>query len=172
MFRFPFTPFWKSIRRYRKRDAAEEGFSSDLISIGFVYNEEISIKGDKEDIKNDIRDRHPSFSEHKLGNAAGHFLRFRDEISVGDSIIAYEGENVVSGVGIVQGTCVYNDKNSLGDPKGLFGYPNQRSVKWEDSPCYFSRWKLMPDLSYWVGLPGTVYIKKGFRINRLKDLFS
>lgn len=153
------------------RDAAEEGFSSDLISIGFVYNKEISIKGDKDDIKNAIRDRNPTLSEYKIGNAAGHFLRFRDEISVGDSIIAYEGENIVSGVGIVQGPCVYNDKNSLGDPNGYFGYPNQRSVKWEKSPRYFSRWKLIPDLSYWVGLPGTVYVKKDYSIERLNEIF-
>jgi len=153
------------------RFAAEEGFSSDLISIGFVYDEKISINGDRVDIKNAIRDRHPTLSEYMIGNAAGHFVRFRDGISVGDILIAYEGENIVSGVGVVQGPCVYNDSNPLGDPNGDFGYPNQRAVSWENNPRFFSRWKLKSDLSYWVGLPGTVYIKKGYRIKRLNEIF-
>ena len=154
------------------RLAAEECLSSTLIAIGFVYDEDISIHGDRDDIKNSIRDRHPKFSEIKIGNAAGHFIRFRDGISVGDIIIAYEGENIVSGVGIVQSPCVYNDNNILGDPNGLFGYPNQRTVSWENNPRFYSRWNLNSDLSYWAGLQGTVYIKKGYEVKKLSDIFG
>lgn len=155
------------------RDAAKLYIKNNIIAIGFVRERDVAINGDKEEIKDFyFRKYGKDLSENKISNATGHFLRFRDDIDVGDFVIAYEGKNIVSAIGEIDGPLKFNDQNEIGNPNGIFYYPNQRKVKWKKSPQFFDRWKLIPELAYWVAIPGTVYIKKGFRVSDFNDIFE
>lgn len=154
------------------REAAELYLEIDLIAVGFVYDAKVANSGDRENIKDFMNDMYPSMSENHIRNAAGQFLRFRDEIEVGDIILAYEGKNIVSSVGMVKSLCRYDDENAIGDPKRDIDYPNQRIVEWMKTPRFFSRWRLIPELSYWVALPGTVYVKKEFEVTDINEIYK
>ena len=128
------------------REAAELYLEHDLIAVGFVYDADVADYGDRTKIKDLMQNRYPYMSKNQISNAAGQFLRFRDEIDVGNIVLAYEGENIVSSVGIVTSPCLYKDENKIGDPNGDINYPNQRKVNWRKTPRFFPRWKLIPEL--------------------------
>jgi len=106
-------------------------------------------------------------SEHESAKDASQLAMFRDEVKNGDIVFAYKGNNEVALVGQIVGPHKYNTKNKVGDPKGEIGYPNQRKVKWWDSPRNFDRSFLPKELSEWVARPGTISVRE-YNIKKLK----
>jgi len=150
--------------------AAEIYLKEGLIAIGYVY-EKIVAKKEKEKIKEYFREKRRT-TEQQAGQSASIFLKFRDEIEEGDIVFAYAGDNKIALVGEVIGQCVFNDKNIVGDEKGDIGYPNQRKVKWWDSPRNFDRSFLRPrELSEWVARPGTIAIRQ-YDKKKLKQILQ
>ncbi|MBI2986558.1 MAG: DUF91 domain-containing protein [Deltaproteobacteria bacterium] len=80
------------------------------------------------------------------------------KIKIGDIVIAYCKENTIAAVGICIGEYEYNDKNSVGRPGepdgGQFNYPNQKRVKWFETPTYFPRNELPEKISEQLGKRG------------------
>ena len=64
---------------------------------------------------------------------------FVREISEGDLVLAYSRSNTIAYVGEVKGSCKFNRRNSIGDPRGRFDYSHQREVEWWDEPHHFNR---------------------------------
>jgi len=97
-------------------------------------------------------------SEGEAAAATASLLRFRDEIDIGDIVLAYKRHGIVALVGEIIGAHEYNVKNVIGDPEGEIRYPNQRKVKWRDQPRNFDRSYLPEDLSERIALPGTIHV--------------
>ena len=108
-------------------------------------------------------------TEREAASDASQLIMFRDEVNVGDIVFAYKGSNKVALVGEVIGDYRFNRRNKVGDPKGKIGYPNQRKVKWWDSPRNFDRHFLPRRLSEWVARPGTIAIRE-YDMKKLKDI--
>ena len=137
--------------------AAELYLHEGLIAIGYVYDKAVSQKNE-EAIKKYFREDR-DLTEQQVGQSASIFLKFRDEIKEGDVVFAYAGGNKIALVGEIIGPHKFNDRNIVGDEKGDIGYPNQRKVKWWDTPQSFDRTFLPRDLSEWVARPGTLAIR-------------
>ena len=152
------------------REAAELYLKNDVIAVGFVYDENVAKNGNENIIKKSMRKRWPLNTKGQIDSAASHFLKFRDKIEKGNLILAYEGKNIVSAIGTVIGECEFNNNNIIGNYDGMISYPNQRRVKWEIHPRFFTRWELNPEIIRWVALRGTVYIKETPKISRIDDL--
>lgn len=99
-------------------------------------------------------------TEQESAKDASQLIMFLNEVKKGDIIFAYKGNNKVALIGEVSGDYKFNNKNKVGDPKGEIGYPNQREVKWWNSPQNFDRSLLPKELSEWVSRPGTISIRE------------
>ena len=149
------------------RRAAEIYLKEGFIAIGYIYEKNVARKG-REEIKEYFR-KQRGLTEQQVGQSTSIFLKFRDEIEEGDMVFAYSGDNKIALVGEIVGQCKFNDKNIVGDEKGEIGYPNQRKVKWWDSPRNFDRSFLPRKLSEWVARPGTLSIRE-YDIKKLKQI--
>jgi len=92
---------------------------------------------------------------------ASQLTMFRDEIEVGDIVIAYRTKNMVALLGEVIGEYEFNNKNKVGKPEqegGEIDYPNQRKMRWWDKPRNFRRDLLPGDLPEMVASRGTIRI--------------
>jgi len=140
---------------------AEQG----LVAVGFdIGNPE----GKNRDQLKELFINEWGSSEQEAASAAAGLLRFRDEIEIGDIVLAYQPVNMIALVGTVEGGWEYNTKNVIGDPDGEIAYPNQRKVRWWDKPRAFHRRYLPQDLSEKVKLPGTIHIFE-YDLAKLKE---
>lgn len=80
-------------------------------------------------------------------------LRFRDDIAIGDPVIAYKSPNTIVAVGRIVSDYYYDDKDNLGSSKGLH-YPYKRKVEWREKPRMFDRMFLPEDFRTGVSIPG------------------
>jgi Holliday junction resolvase-like predicted endonuclease len=149
--------------------AAEIYLKEELIAIGYIYEKSVA-KKDKEKIKEYFR-KQRGLTEQQVGQSTSIFLKFRDQIEEGNIVFAYAGDNKIALVGEVAGQCKFNDKNIVGDEKGDIGYPNQRKVKWYDSPRNFDRSFLPRELSEWVARPGALSIRE-YDIKKLQKILQ
>lgn len=151
---------------------AGEAFIEDgVVAVGWVYDPTI-LYASKDDIVRYRQKLHPRKAKNKIVSSVSHYCRFRDELEEGQIVIAYRGDNTIAAVGKITGPFQYNDKNSVGDHNGLIAYPNQYPVEWDDRYMNFNRLKLVPALRTWVAIPGTVYVKKGFEVNSIEEIFE
>ncbi len=94
--------------------------------------------------------------------------KFRDEISIGDVVILYQKNNMVSAIGTIVGECRYDEHNPLGDLGGKIRNPHQRDVRWwTEIKGPFHRSLLPEELVNWVSNQVTIMIKEDFDKNRL-----
>jgi predicted Mrr-cat superfamily restriction endonuclease len=156
----------KIVTHYEDQNRAAELYIKEgLIAIGFVYKKNVS-KGSPETIRKYFRSQR-RLSEQKVGQGTSMFLRFRDEVEIGDIVFAYLGNNKIASVGEITGRCKFNDRNIVGNEEDGVGYPNQRKVKWWDKPRNFDRHFLPKSLVEWVAMPGTISTKQ-YDLGRLK----
>ncbi len=133
--------------------AAELMAKEGVIAIGWAKSQSIAGKS-KDEIIQQLSNEGVSNPEW----GASQLLTFRDEIQVGDIIIAYAPPNRVALIGEVRSGYIFNNKNEVGDPKGEISYPNQRKVEWWKSPRNFHRNLLPGDLKNLVASRGTIRI--------------
>jgi len=155
-----------------KHEAAEAFIKDNVVAVGFVYDRNDALNASKDQIKQKRLDERPYETEKQAARAASDFCRFRDEIKPGFIVIAYEGDNTVAAIGKINDSFDFNDRNATGNPNGPLYYTNQFPVKWERSHRFFNRSELVPELDYWVAIPGTIYIKKDFEVDSIDELFN
>jgi len=147
----------KIVTHHKNPQRAAELFAEEeVVAVGWADLGDIRRKG-KDELKAFLM-KEWGQSEQESAMGAASLLRFRDEISVGDLVFAYKGQNKVALVGEVIGDYEFNDKNKVGNLDGEIGYPNQRRVNWWKRPRNFDRSYLPEDLSVRVALPGTIHI--------------
>ena len=140
---------------------AEEG----VVAVGWVREESIAEKNREEIIQMLIKE---GFDNPEWG--ASQLIMFRDELEVGDVVIAYRTKNIVALVGDVIGEYEFNNENKVGRPDGEVDYPNQKRVNWWDKPRNFHRNLLPDDLSETVASRGTIKILDyDANVNKLKE---
>ncbi len=111
------------------RGAADAWVRDGVGAVGFV-NDKTRIKDDREGIKQYMREA--GRNEKSIPSDAGSFIRFRDDVQIGDFVFAYATDNVVALVGEITGETIFD--NEVG---GDYNYPNQRSVDWWPEPRFF-----------------------------------
>jgi len=111
-------------------------------------------------------------TESQSAKDASQLIMFRDDVEIGDIVLAYLGGNRVALVGEVIGGYKFNTKNATGNLKGKIAYANQRKVSWRDKPRNFDRHLLPDDLSQWVAIPGTISLKPYNKIKFEKAIQS
>ncbi len=144
------------------RGAADAWLRDGVCAVGFVYDK-TRIEDEREGIKQYMRE--VGRNEKSIPSDAGSFIRFRDDMQVGDYVFAYATENIVALVGEVTGELIFDDENEVG---GDYNYPNQRSVDWWPEPRFFDRKELPPDVSKWVKITGTI-LRRDYDIDKLND---
>ncbi|MEM2175603.1 MAG: hypothetical protein QXI58_08310 [Candidatus Micrarchaeia archaeon] len=151
--------------------AAELFAEEKVIAVGWNHKESIAGKN-KDEIKQMLIDegiKNPDWGASQL-------ITFRDEIKVGDIILAYKANNIIALVGEVIGEYEFNTKNKVGKPKqegGEIDYPNQRKVYWWEKPRNFHRNLLPRELAEMVASRGTIKIlDENVDINKLKDILN
>jgi hypothetical protein len=144
------------------RGAADAWVRDEVCAVGFVYDQS-RIKDDREGIKHYMREA--GRNEKSIPSDAGSFIRFRDDVQIGDLVFAYATENVVALVGEVAGEAVFDSENEVG---GDYNYPNQRSVDWWSEPRFFDRKELPTDVSKWVKITGTI-LRREHDTDKLKE---
>lgn len=103
-------------------------------------------------------------------------IRFRDEIEVGDPVIAYRLDNTVLAVGRITSGYFFDKKRNKDSKKGL-GLPHRRKVDWIEEKQNFSRYELQDPVCEKVALRKKFYtipydFKKIFKnsiMNKLLD---
>jgi hypothetical protein len=146
----------KIVTHHDKPQRAADLFAMEgLVAVGFDVGDP---KGKSRDELKRLFVQVWKVSDAKAAHSAGELLRFRDEIGIGDIVLAYKPPNMIALVGEVVGPPQYETKNAIGDPKGEIRYPNQRKVEWWPEPRDFHRDYLPEDLRDKVALPGTIHI--------------
>ena len=144
------------------RRAAEAWARLGVCAVGYIYDSEM-IHADREEIKAYM------YKKRKRKSAipadAGAFIRFRDDIQIGELVFAYVGSNIVGLVGEVEGDVFFDDENEVGD---VFYYPNQRRVNWWPEPRFFDRRELPHDVSEWIKMRGTI-LRRKYKVKSLKQ---
>jgi len=140
---------------------AEEG----VVAVGWVREESIAGKNREEIILMLVKE---GFDNPEWG--ASQLIMFRDELEVGDVVIAYRTKNIVALIGDVIGEYEFNCENKVGRPDGEVDYPNQKRVNWWEKPRNFHRNLLPDDLSETVASRGTIKIlDHDANVNKLKE---
>src|SRR3989338_6769868 len=81
------------------------------------------------------------------------------EIEKDDLILAYATGNMIAYVGqVVDGKCLYNDRNEVGK-KAEFYYPNQFRVEWWPEPNHFQRTDFPQFFSKQLGKRGRTVVR-------------
>ncbi len=136
--------------------ASELYYEEGVIAVG--WSDFGNLKGlSKEEIKEisqDIWERTPAES----ASDASQLLMFRDDVDIGDIVLAYRTNNIVAMIGEVIGKYQFDEENKVGDPNGDVGYANQKEVSWWEKPRNFNRTLLPKPLDDAVALPGTIGI--------------
>lgn len=100
-------------------------------------------------------------------------LRFRDEIKIGDIVIAYKFRNTVVAIGrIVSKYFFDNNYNRDSEEElGKLGLPHRRKVIWRKKPQFFNR-KLLPyDFSSQLIRRGTI-IPIYYNFNKIEEVLE
>jgi len=138
----------------------EEG--KGIMAIGYADWEDITGKT-RDELKQIARDWGEGHSEQEIGSWVGTLIRFRDKIQKEDLVLAYNWKTKkVALVGEVTGEYYYDNGNGneIGRPKksGGLNYPQQRKVRWWDTPRDFPRSFLPGELAEKVSLRGTLHV--------------
>jgi len=136
--------------------AAELFAEEEVVAVGWVRAESIAGKT-REEIRQMLIDE--GFDNPEWG--VSQLIMFRDELEVGDVVIAYRTKNIVASVGEIIDEYKFNNENKVGRPEnegGEIDYPNQKRVHWWDKPRNFHRNLLPGDLSETVASRGTIKI--------------
>lgn len=145
--------------------AAKAWIREGVCAVGFVYDEETA-HSDAETIRQYMLDE--GSNEASIPSYSSQFLRFRDEVEVGDLVFAYVTNNRVGMVGVVRSEMFYTEDNSVA---AEFDYPNQRRVDWWPDLQFFERAELPNDLKRWVATTGTI-LRKEYNTERLRPMLS
>lgn len=136
----------KIITHHDKPDKAARLFAkNEIAAIGYYRGGSIAEKSPSE-----IRQMCDDEGSENPGYARTQLVRFRDEIGVGDVIIAYRKHNQVALIGRVTSGYYFDNENEIGLPEhegGEIDYPHQKGVKWWEKPRDFHRDSLPGNLS-------------------------
>ncbi len=154
------------VTHHGKPEKAAELFAEEeVIAVGWARSGSIAEKTRDEIIQMLIEEGIPN---PEWG--ASQLITFRDEIEMGDIIIAYATKNVVALIGEVSSEYMCNNENKVGDPDGEIDYPNQRKMLWWDKPKNFHRSLLPNDLPELVASRGTIKILDyDIDVNKLRE---
>jgi len=160
------------VTHHENPERAAELFSEEeVVAVGWIRAGSIAGKT-REEIRQMLIEE--GFENPDWG--ASQLIMFRDEIEVGDVVIAYRTKNIVALVGDVVDEYEFNNKNNVGRPEqegGEIDYPNQKRVHWWDKPRNFHRNLLPGDLSETVAARGTIKILDyDVDINKLKETLN
>jgi hypothetical protein len=149
----------KIVTHHKDQEKAAELFLREgVVAVGWEVVGDFR-KKDREEIKSILK-RKWKQTEHESAKGASQLLMFRDQVKVGALVFAYKANNKVALVGNIVGEYQYNVRNKVGDQEGDIAYPNQRKVKWWESPRDFDRTFLPRKLSDWVARPGTISVSE------------
>lgn len=156
----------KIVAHHEKPMEASKLFAKEeVVAVGWARSGTIDKKTKEEIIEMLVKEgiKNPEWGATQL-------LTFRDEIEIGDIVIAYATQNIVALVGEVTGDYKFNKDNLVGDPEGNIDYPNQKSMSWWDKPRFFHRNFLPDDLSASVASRGTIRIlDRDVNVTKLKE---
>ena len=156
----------KIVTHHTDNTGAAKAWAKDgVCAIGFVFDSRIAL-ADSETIKQHLKDI--GRNESSIPSYVSQFLRFRDDIEVGDIVFAYVGGNIVGLVGEIETDFIYSGENDVAQ---YFNYPNQRSVRWWKEPRFFDRRELPHDLVKWVATTGTI-LRKEYDTVQLKEILG
>jgi restriction system protein len=104
----------KIVTHHENPQRAAELFAEDgVVGVGWAKAGNL-VGNTKDQIKRLLKRRvEKDYSEQQ---AATSLLRFRDEVNVGDVVLAYRGHNKVALVGEVLGPYQFNKRNHVGNP--------------------------------------------------------
>ena len=144
-------------------DAAREWLTEGVVSLGWHQSGDIANLTKNEILIKLIE----SGTVTKPSIGTSRLITFRDKISIGDVVIAYQKNNSIADIGEIIGEYQFVENNSLGNPFGKYLHPHQRKVRWWNIGP-FDRRIISSDFSDWICTPNAISFKRYLDSSDLK----